>query len=203
MKTIKNKLLKRVRGKGRAWVFSDKDFIDFGTRVSIRAALMDLVNQGKIRRVIRGLYDYPKYSKTLDQFLSPDVNQVAQALARKFGWRIQPSGDTALNLLGLSTQVPGKMIFLSDGPNRTYLIGKTELVFEKTTLKNASLQGDKSVVVVQALTALKKDRVDDDVIKKIRSYLNERECEKVLRETRVVNGWIYDCIRSICQGKPE
>lgn len=199
MKSIKNKVLKRVCGKGRAWAFSDKDFIDIGSRVSIRASLMDLVNQGKIRRVIRGLYDYPKFSKILNQFLSPDVNQVAQALARKFGWRIQPSGDAALNFLGLSTQVPGKIVFLSDGPSRIYSIGNLELVFQKTTLKNASLESYASILIVQALTALKKDRVDESVIKKIQSQVDPSEYNKIIKETRVVNGWVYDCIRLICK----
>ncbi len=70
-----------------------------------------------IRRVIRGIYDYPKFSNLLGQQLSPDLDQVAAALARKFGWHIQVTGPSALNLLGLSTQVPGRIIYASDGPD--------------------------------------------------------------------------------------
>ena len=120
MQSTGNRIYKRVCGKGRAWAFSEKDFWDIGTRVSVRVELFRLAQNGKIRRVMRGVYDYPRFSEMLGQWLSPDLNQVAEALARKFGWHIQSSGDTELNLLGLSTQVPGKIVYFSDGPNRIF-----------------------------------------------------------------------------------
>ena len=98
--------------------------------------------RGEIRRVIRGIYDYPRFSKLLDQHLSPDIDQVARALARKFRWRIQPSGATALNFLGLSTQVPARAVYLSDGPDRAYQVGNTPLVFEHTALKESGIQAE-------------------------------------------------------------
>ena len=110
MQSIDNKILSRIYGHGRGWAFFAKDFsADFGG-ANIDKALSDLTKQGKIRRVCRGMYDYPKYSELLGQTLSPDFDQVAQAFARKFNWRIQPSGDAALNLLGISTQVPGRYL---------------------------------------------------------------------------------------------
>ena len=117
----------------------------------MRLELFRFVRDGKIRRVIRGIYDYPKFSELLGQLLSPDLQQVAQVLARKFGWRIQPSGDTALNLLGLSTQVPGKKVYLSDGPKRKYLTGKLQLIFKKTASKHASFKYQQTAWIVQAL----------------------------------------------------
>lgn len=87
----------------------------------------------------------------LGQWVSPDLKQVAQALARKFGWRIQPSGDTALNFLGLSTQIAGKIIYFSDGPHREYIVGKQSLIYKKTLLKHASLRYPESALIVQAL----------------------------------------------------
>ena len=108
--TIENKVAYRVRGKGGGWAFSPRDFLDLGGRPTVDSALHRLAQRGDVRRVIRGIYDYPRFSHLLGQRLSPDIDQVARAIARKFGWRIQPSGATALNLLGVSTQVPARAI---------------------------------------------------------------------------------------------
>jgi hypothetical protein len=120
--------------------FSPRDFLDLGGRPTVDSALHRLEKRGEIRRVIRGVYDYPRFSKLLDQHLSPDIDQVARALARKFRWRIQPSGATALNFIGLSTQVPARAVYLSDGPDRAYQVGNTALVFEHTALKESGVK---------------------------------------------------------------
>lgn len=203
MQSIGNKIYKRICSKGHGWVFSDKDFRGIGSRGAVRLELFRLVRNGKIRRVIRGIYDYPKFSKMLNQRLSPDLHQVAQVLARKFGWRIQPSGDTALNLLGLSTQVPGKIVYLSDGPNRRYPIGKLQLIFKKTALKHVAFKHQQTAWIVQALNALKQDRVDDKVINQIRSQFDVSMRKKILSDAGIVSGWIYDCIQMICSGKKD
>jgi len=99
MQSIENKVINRIYGNGRGWAFFKNDFVDLGSANAVDLALHRLLRKGKIRRVIRGVYDYPKYSKLLEQNLSPDIDQVAQALARKFGWKIQISGNAALNVL--------------------------------------------------------------------------------------------------------
>lgn len=100
-----------------------------GNTTSTKPSPSSLCKAGRIRHVCRGVYDHPPFSDLLQQPLCPDIDQVAHALGRKFNWRIQPSGVAALNMLGLSTQVPGRWVYLSDGPNREYAIGKTLLVF--------------------------------------------------------------------------
>ncbi len=128
--SIENKVISRIYGNGRGWAFSPKDFSDLGTRSSIDVALHRLLAKETIRRVIRGIYDYPRFSERLKRTLSADVDQVARAFARKFGWSIQPTGMAALNILGLSTQIQGQYAYLSDGPNRTYGIGGQDLIFK-------------------------------------------------------------------------
>jgi predicted transcriptional regulator of viral defense system len=117
MQTIENKIIYRIYGHGRGWSFSANDFTAEFKRSSIDWVLSNLTESGKVRRIYRGIYDHPKYSELLKQNLSPDYDQVAQAFARKFNWRIQPTGDAALNLLGLSTQVLSRPVYLSDGPS--------------------------------------------------------------------------------------
>jgi len=175
------------------------DFIGEFSRASIDKALSNLASNGRIRRVFRGIYDYPKYSELLKQNLSPDFDQVAQALARKFNWRITPTGDAALNLLGLSTQVPGRAVYLSDGPTRSYNIDTFTLEFKKAALKDVGIKHRESGLVVQALKALGKERIDDNIIALIRSQLDEKTRKRVLRETVTATGWVYDAIKRICR----
>lgn len=151
MQSVETNILRKIYGHGRGWAFFQKDFSPLASREAVDLALHRLEKKGTIRRVLRGLYDYPRFSELLDQQLSPDIDQVACALARKFGWHIQPSGAAALNLMGLSTQVPGRYVYLSDGPARTYEVGKTELVFENTALKEAGFKLHKSALIVQGL----------------------------------------------------
>jgi hypothetical protein len=199
MQSIDNKILSRIYGRGRGWTFFAKDFsAEFGG-ANIDKALSDLTKQGKIRRICRGMYDYPKYSELLGQTLSPDFNQVAQAFARKFNWRIQPSGDAALNLLGISTQVPGKYIYLSDGPNRTYAIGNYKLEFKKTALKEIGFKHRESWLIVQALKALGKERIASEAIEKIRKQIAPQKYGKILQETKTVTGWVFDAVKQICR----
>jgi len=199
MQSTNNKILSRIYGHGRSWAFSSSDFIGEIPRKNIDMALSTLTKQGKIRRVYRGIYDYPKYSELLQQELSPDFDQVARAFARKFNWRIQPSGDAALNLLGLSTQVPGRLLYLSDGPNRKYAIGNYTLEFKKSALKNAGFRHRESGLIVQALKALGKERITERIIANIRKQLDAEKCKQVLRDTKPVTGWVYDYIKQICK----
>ena len=169
---------------------------------NIHQALSTLARAGKIRRVCHGVYDYPRHSDLLGQALSPDIDQVAQALARKFNWRIQPSGEAALNLLGLSTQVPGRWIYLSDGPSREYPIGEDGrqiLAFRKSPLKDTGFKYRESGLLVQALKALGKERVDDKVIEALRRWLAPDMRRRVLADTRAVAGWILQIIKQVCE----
>ena len=198
MQSLNNKAISRIYGRGRGWAFSSNDFVEGFSRDQIDNALSELCREGKIRRVCRGIYDYPKFSELLQQELSPDFDQVAQAFARKFNWRTQPSGDAALNLLGLSTQVPGRLLYLSDGPNRQYDIGNYTLEFKKSALKDVGFKYRESGLIVQALKALGKERVDEAVIATLRSQLDETVCKKVLKDTVTATGWVYGAIKRIC-----
>lgn len=199
MQTINSKILSRIYGRGRGWAFSPNDFVGEFDRTQIDNALSDLAKEGDIRRICRGMYDYPRYSELLGQELSPDHDQVARAFARKFNWRILPSGDAALNLLGLSTQVPGKYVYLSDGPNRKYTIINYKLEFKKTALKEIGFKYRESGLIVQALKSLGKERVTSEVLNKIRKELDPDMCPKILKDTTTVTGWAYDCIKELCR----
>lgn len=203
MQSIENNILKKIYGHGRGWAFFQKDFSPLASREAIDLALHRLEKKGTIRRVLRGLYDYPRFSELLNQQLSPDIDQVASALARKFGWHIQPSGPAALNLMGLSTQVPGRYVYLSDGPARTYEVGKTELIFESTALKETGFKLRESALIVQGLKSLGRERITPETIEKIRQWLDPSLRSKVLKDTATVTGWVYEAIRQICREQQD
>lgn len=197
--SLEKKIVKRIHTKGEGWAFSPKDFSSLGKRTSIDVALHRLLAKGTIRRVTRGIYDYPKYSEKLKQELSPDFHKVAFAVARKFGWRIQPIGAAALNLLGLSTQVVARIVYLSDGPNRTYDINGRELTFKHTVLKESGFKYRESSLLVQALKSLGPDRITADTINRLRKYLGHELRPKVLADTTAATGWVRDSILKICR----
>lgn len=193
------KALYFIAGHRRGWAFSSSDLSSVFTRGEADDNLKYLTEKGKIRRISRGLYDYPKYSDLLKQELSPDIDQVARAFARKFNWRIEISGDSALNLLGLSTQIVAKHIYLSDGPNRSYDVMGTTLEFKKSALKEIGFKHKESSLIVQALKALGKDRITPKVIDKIKKQTDSKKYNKILIETKSTKIWIYEAIKQICR----
>jgi hypothetical protein len=187
-----------IAGHGRGWVFSSSDLAGRFARQQIDNALSDLAEAAKIRRVARGLYDYPRFSDLLQKTLSPDIDQVANAYARKFNWRIEVSGDSALNLLGLSTQIPAQYLYLSDGPSKSYDVMGVQLSFKKSTLKDIGFKHRESTLIVQALKALGKEHLSAEVFAKIREQIDAKNYSKILRDTQGSTGWIYEAIKAIC-----
>ncbi|MGJ8640731.1 MAG: DUF6088 family protein [Opitutaceae bacterium] len=196
MQSIDNKLVSRIYGNQRGWVFSKNDFLDLGSDAAIRKALSRLEAKGTIRRVLRGVYDYPRISTLLNQPMGPDLDELASALARKSGWRIQPSENTALNLLGLSTQVPAQSVYLSDGSSKSYEIGKRQLVFKKRALKESGFKHRESELVVQALKALGQERIDNKVRQKLSKQWTPELWRKIVRDTKTAPAWVHGIIRS-------
>jgi len=199
LKSLVDTVFYFIAGHGRGWAFSSSDLLEKFSRSQADNLLSELVKQGKIRRVTRGIYDYPKYSELLKQTLSPDIDQVARAFARKFNWRIEVFGESALNMLGLSTQIVSKYIYLSDGPNRSYDIMGTTLEFKKSSLKNIGFKYKESSLIVQALKALGQENVTQSTIRKIREQIDEKMYDKILKDTKTATSWIYETIKEICK----
>ncbi len=193
-----------IAGHGRGWAFSASDLLKKFSRPQADNLLSELLKQGKIRRVARGIYDYPKYSELLQKELSPDIEQISRAYARKFNWKIEVSGDTALNILGLSTQVVGKYIYLSNGPNKSYkILDSMTIEFKKSSLKNIGFKYKESSLIVQALKTLGKDRIDDSVIVTIRKQIEPSKYPKILNDTKSSTVWIYETIKKICKADAD
>lgn len=195
--SIANKIIRRIYNHGRGWTFSTKDFFDFGDRYAVNMALHRLQKKGVIRQILRGVYDYPAFSKLFNSPASPSPYDVILAIARSFGWTICPSGETALNLLGLSTQVPAKYRFFSDGPSKKYQWQDIQLELIHRNIKETSGLSRRTALVVQALKALGKEHFDDKTKAILRKELTEKELAKALQETQVATNWIYKALKQI------
>ena len=191
--TSKDKVLSRIHGKGKGWVFSATDFTFDLTRWKVDRSLTDLAREGKIRRIRQGLYYYPKYSDILKKETAPDMQKTAEAIARKYGWRIYPDGNTALNYFGLSTQVVAKNIYLSDGPSRKYRIGNRELVFKHTTTKEATKYPE-TALVIQAIKAMGEKQITEEFLSALSQKYSVLQWTRLKNDAAKTTGWVYEQI---------
>ena len=181
-------------------VFTISDFSDLAVDPTIRKVLSRLEDGGIIRRIMRGVYDCPEYSEFLGEYVEPIPDKVANALARNYGWTIVPCGDTALNMLGLSTQVPSVWLYVSDGTYKEYTYGNTVIKFKRTTNKEISKISYKTALVIQALKALGKENITNEIINKITATTTKEEKATMFAEAKYATSWIYDIIKDICGG---
>lgn len=200
MSAVTDKIMKRVRGKGRGWAFTPKDFIDFGTRGSVDMALSRLAKAGKIRRVGRGVYDFPKLHDRLGM-LSPNADSLAHAVARKNGGRIGPAGATAVNRLGLSTQVPVKTSYTTDGPSRTKKIGGRTLSLKRARAPLLDNASDGANTVLQAIAHFGKDDMDGGAIRQFADRLNDDDMQALIKARPQMTGWMGDVVLKIDEAR--
>ncbi len=194
---IANKILSRIYGFGRGKVFTPKDFLDLGSHEIVRQSLSRLAKEGKIRRLLRGVYEYPAFSRLLDAPANPDPDAIAQAIARAHGWTLIPSGETALNILGLSTQVTAQWQYFSDGPSKKFNWQGGTLILKHRTNKETSKLSPKTALIVQALKALGENNVDKSMPETLRGKMDSAERNRAVREARYVTSWIYEIIKKL------
>lgn len=191
---IRDRIKKSLSGK----VYVAVDFVDISDKTNINAYLAVLAEEGVLCRALRGVYYKPSYNELFKEYVTPDTDEVAKAIARNYGWTIVPSSDTALNMLGLSTQVPAVYVYASDSAYKEYKVNNTTIQFKRTTNRDLAKLTYKTTLVVQALKALGKEHIDIAVISKLQRILTAEEKSKMLAEAKTVTAWIYDYIKQIC-----
>ena len=179
-------------------IFFTTDFKEIANLATIRKYLGRQVEEGTIRRVMDGVYEKPKYSKILDEFIPTDPEKVAYALAKKYHWTITPCGDVALNKLGLSTQVPVVWSYVSDGPYREFTWDNIILSFKHKTNREISFMSRISIMVIEAIKTLGKDNIDEKTIAILRSRLSGEEKTVLLKDATDSASWIFDIVKKVC-----
>lgn len=195
---IDSRILATIQGRGRGSVFVPADFWAIGSREAVDLALHRLARKGTIRRLARGVYDYPKEHPVLGP-LTPSAEVIAKALAGRDRTRLQPAGAYAANALGLSEQVPAKAVFLTDGPTRTVKIGTITIQLRKTTAKNMAAAGRLSGLLIQALRALGKEHVTNERKDHLKRTLPTEKRRELLKDLRLAPAWMHPIFRELAE----
>lgn len=201
MNSITNQI-ENIMSENQGKIFSINDFYNLGKKNTIKSVLYRLNEEKKITRLIDGLYIKLKYSEILNEYSYPDTNDVAEKLADKFSWTIAPTGDTALNYTGLSTQIPNEYIYISDGAYREYLYRDKKLIFKHTTNRNITSYSKKLAILIQAIKALGKDNISEEDIKKLALFSKGIQ-EDLKHDTLKLPFWIQGILEKIQEIKNE
>jgi hypothetical protein len=186
---VENRIADALRAFERGSVLFVDDFLDFGNPESVKKALLRLNEKKILVRLAHGVYLYPKVDQDLG-VLFPSTEEIAKAIARRDKARIVPTGVQALNKLGLSTQVPMKVVYLTDGSSRIIKIRKRSITFKKTSPKNLLVRGEISGLAIQALKTIGEKNVDEKLIEKIQSILKKEKKENVIFDSKLSPAWI-------------
>jgi hypothetical protein len=196
------KIVGRIYGLGRGAVFTPATFQDLGSSDAIHHALSRHTKSGTIRQLARGLYDYPRQDPQLG-LLSPSIDAIAAAVKGRDAVRIQPSGGYAANLLGLSDQVPMRVVFKTDGPKRMVKVGKLQILLKPTTPRNMAMAGKISGLITQALQHLGQRHVTDDMLPALRRRLTDQDKQQLLKDITYPPAWIADIFRRLASDQTE
>jgi hypothetical protein len=194
--SIEIQILNRIRKAGRGVLFFAEDFTKKGSPKAVSKALERLVAKGELARAARGVYVRPKVDSVIGQ-LTPRIEDIARAIARRDRARIVPTGIYALNRLGLSTQVPLNIIYLTDGIARKVKLGNYVITFKKTAPKNLTAVGEISRLAIQALRTIGKENVTEDEIKRIQALLMKEKPARLEHDIRLAPAWIREIMKPV------
>ena len=192
MNSVAQKIENSIENSGRGKIFFADDFVNMGSAENIRQALGRFTKNEKIVRVANGIYCYPEVDEKLGLgILLPSFDQIANAIAERSHARIIPTGDYALNVLGLSTQVPMNCVYLTDGtPRKVEISGGRGIIFKKTTPKNLAFKNRLAMLVTSALKSIKQENVTPEQIEHIEQLLRKEDKDSVLADLALMPIWI-------------
>lgn len=199
MKTeLKEKILQRIKDK-KLKAFSCYDFTDLSSYKTISKCLERLEDTQQIKRIIQGIYCLNTFDDVLNLPILSSVDDVITCLARKHKWTICPTGNTALNMMGLSTQVPATYSYLSSGPYKNYLIYGIPVSLKRTMTRELLDYSYRTLLLIQCIKAIGKDNMSIREIAFLKEKLSQTDKENALRETMSIQTWIRTIIEVICK----
>lgn len=194
--SIEKKITNRIYGRGRGCVLTPNDFLDIGSRQAVGLALHRLTKAGTLRRVARGLYYFPKSNRLLGE-LSPSVDAIAKAISARDQVKLQPFGGYAANLLGLSEQVPAKVVFQTSGSARKLKVGKLSIELHPSSSRAMATAGRTSGLVISALRFMGKNQLDDKAVMRLRAVLSLEDRHRLFKDIPYAPAWMHAALRSI------
>lgn len=194
--TIELKVLNKIKKAKRGSLYFTENFLSVGNGKAVSKALERLTKRGELQRVATGIYVRPEIDPVIGS-ITPGIEAVAKAIAKRDKARIVPTGAYALNRLGLSTQVPLNVVYLTDGAARKIKIGKRVITFKRATPKNVAVIGEISGLAIQALKTLGKDNVTLDEIIKIQGHLKKEKITHLQHDIRLAPEWIRRIMQAV------
>jgi hypothetical protein len=194
--SIEIQILDRIKKAGRGVLFFTDSFMAYGNAKAVSKALERLTKEGELLRVATGMYVRPEIDPVIGP-VTPGIEAIAKAIAKRDKARIVPTGVYALNKLGLSTQVPLNVVYLTDGAARKVKIGKRTITFKRATPKNVAVIGETSGLAIQALKTLGKNKVSLDEITKIQEQLKKEKITHLQHDIRLAPDWIRRIMQAI------
>lgn len=194
--SVEYKVLKKIKKAKRGTLFFTENFIKYGRNEAVKKALQRLTNAGTLQRVATGIYIRPEIDSILGK-VNPSLEVVSEAIAKRDKARIVPTGNYALNRLGLSTQIPLHTVYLTDGASRKIKIGNQTITFKKVTPKNVAAIGEISGLAIQALRTIGKKNISEEEITKIQELLKKEKKSKIEHDIRLAPVWIREIIKPV------
>jgi hypothetical protein len=196
MQSIENQLLIRIKKSRRGTLFFIDSFLQLGNTTAIAKGLERLTILGEIQRVATGIYVRPKKDKIIG-FISPSIEDIAKAIARRDNARIMPTGSYALYKLGLSPQVPMNIVYYTDASARKITVGKQIITFKRAVAKKLAFIGNISSLVIQAIIALKLNNIDDSILTQLKSILQKEENYHLQHDIKLAPAWVKKILKKI------
>lgn len=194
MENTEKEIKKRVEKAKPKKIFFTEDFRLLGTPVSVKTALHRLVKKKILHRLGRGIYTKPEYSKLLGKEILPSLEEIAVAIANRDKVRIIPTGSYALHVLGLSTQIPMKIVYLTDGTPRRIKIGNSDILFRRSSPRNLSYHGKISTLAIQALKEIGRGNLTTDEEDKLICILKTEDYNKLKHDIAIAPQWISEIL---------
>lgn len=196
VQSIVNTIKNRIYGHGRGWCFTVSHFSNLNNNEATKKALQRLCQAGEIRRIAFDLYEYPRQHSTLG-LADTSMDNAAEALAQKYKIRLQPTGAQAANLIGLSEQVPARLVYLTDGTYKKIEIGGSQIIFRKTMPRNMELAGTHMGLLVEALRYFRKKNITSKIENKIQKQLQQISKTQINKAMKFAPLWIHELIKKL------
>ena len=194
-KSVQTRIENKIKSMKRGRILFPSNFDDIGNVEVVKKSLLRLENKKFLVRLVHGIYLYPKQDKLLG-ILYPTIEEIALAIAERDKARIIPTGTTALNKLGLSTQIPMNIVFLTDGAPRSILVGKRTIKLKRTSPKNLAVKGKITSLIIQALKEIGKDNVTAAQLEKIKIHLEKEKQEIIEHDAKLAPVWISKIMKN-------
>lgn len=200
MEKVHSYIEKAIANKEKGSLFFPSDFRGIGTDVAVKQALSRLTRKGVIKRLAQGIYYIPKIDPVLGE-VKPGADEVIYMVALKEKVKIKPAGAFALHQLGLTTQVPTKRVYITDGVDRQFSLGKLKVKFKRTTPKKLERKGKISSLVIQAVEELGVDNIDKVIASKMKTLLQKENPEILKHDLRITSIKVSDYIVKLMKEK--